>query len=267
MIKFFRHIRQNLLSEGKTVKYLKYAIGEIVLVVIGILIALSLNNWKNYQDDRKEERILLHNLQQEFTKNLNELHSDHKINLATLEASHYFLETDLNTKTPKQTDSLIGRLSMYATFDPSVGYINQAISSGKLDLIQSDSLKIHLSQWSGELNDLHEDVIVRREHFLNHLLPVIRKHIPARNSDATQERPDYQRLMQISPIKVPDKNYAEFITSLEVDGVIYDHYMNQYFVFINEENIELYIKRVLELLSNELDSNSKSTTLKNDLGF
>ena len=45
MIKFFRKIRQNLLLENKTGKYLKYAIGEIVLVVIGILIALQINNW------------------------------------------------------------------------------------------------------------------------------------------------------------------------------------------------------------------------------
>ncbi len=45
MIKFFRHIRQNLIMENKTGKYLKYAIGEIVLVVIGILIALQINNW------------------------------------------------------------------------------------------------------------------------------------------------------------------------------------------------------------------------------
>jgi len=45
MIKFFRKIRQNLLSEGKTGKYFKYAIGEIVLVVIGILIALQINDW------------------------------------------------------------------------------------------------------------------------------------------------------------------------------------------------------------------------------
>ena len=44
MIKFFRKIRQNLLAEGKTSKYLKYAIGEIILVVIGILIAISINN-------------------------------------------------------------------------------------------------------------------------------------------------------------------------------------------------------------------------------
>jgi hypothetical protein len=50
MIKFFRKIRHNSLSEGKRVKYLKYAIGEIILVVVGILIALGINNWvENYK--------------------------------------------------------------------------------------------------------------------------------------------------------------------------------------------------------------------------
>jgi hypothetical protein len=52
MIKFFRKIRQNLLMENKTGKYFKYAIGEIVLVVIGILIALQINNWN---ENRKEK--------------------------------------------------------------------------------------------------------------------------------------------------------------------------------------------------------------------
>jgi hypothetical protein len=48
MIKLFRNIRKNLLSEGKTSKYLKYALGEIILVVIGILIALQINNFRNF---------------------------------------------------------------------------------------------------------------------------------------------------------------------------------------------------------------------------
>jgi hypothetical protein len=54
MIKFFRKIRQNLLSEGKLGKYIKYAIGEIILVVIGILIALQINNWNENRKQQSE---------------------------------------------------------------------------------------------------------------------------------------------------------------------------------------------------------------------
>lgn len=56
MIKFFRRIRQSLLTENKFSKYLLYAIGEITLVVIGILIALQINNWNNDKKDRKLEK-------------------------------------------------------------------------------------------------------------------------------------------------------------------------------------------------------------------
>jgi len=59
MIKFFRKIRQNLLMENKTGKYFKYAIGEIVLVVIGILIALSINNWNEKRKDNIIEKQIL----------------------------------------------------------------------------------------------------------------------------------------------------------------------------------------------------------------
>jgi hypothetical protein len=68
MIKFFRKIRQNLLSEGKTGKYFKYAIGEIILVVIGILIALQINTWnQNLKDDKLSKDYLIR-LQEDFTK-------------------------------------------------------------------------------------------------------------------------------------------------------------------------------------------------------
>ena len=53
MIKIFRKIRYDLLSNGQTSKYLKYAIGEILLVVIGILIALQINNWNQVKKDDK----------------------------------------------------------------------------------------------------------------------------------------------------------------------------------------------------------------------
>lgn len=59
MIKFFRKIRFRLMSENKTGKYLKYALGEIILVMIGILLALQVNNWNEHKKETKQERELL----------------------------------------------------------------------------------------------------------------------------------------------------------------------------------------------------------------
>ena len=55
MIKFFRKIRYDLMEKNKTGKYFKYAIGEIILVVIGILIALQINNWNENRKNRVTE--------------------------------------------------------------------------------------------------------------------------------------------------------------------------------------------------------------------
>ena len=63
MIKFFRRIRQKLLTENKFSKYFLYAVGEIVLVVVGILIALSVNNWNEDKKEQRQEQIYLKNLQ------------------------------------------------------------------------------------------------------------------------------------------------------------------------------------------------------------
>lgn len=59
MLKFFRRIRQNLLAEGKLRKYLIYAIGEVILVVVGILIALQFNNWNEERKKRDNIEVLL----------------------------------------------------------------------------------------------------------------------------------------------------------------------------------------------------------------
>ena len=69
MIKFFRKIRYDLMEKNKTANYLKYAIGEIVLVVIGILIALQINNWN---EERKDQL----RLKNHYLELLNELNND-----------------------------------------------------------------------------------------------------------------------------------------------------------------------------------------------
>ena len=70
MISVFRKIRQTLFAENKTAKYLKYALGEIVLVVIGILIALQINTWNENRKDRRAEAAYLQELLEDFEINL-----------------------------------------------------------------------------------------------------------------------------------------------------------------------------------------------------
>ncbi len=81
MIKFFKKIRQDLLSEGKIGKYLKYAIGEIILVVIGILIALSINNWNENQKTAIRETQIYLELKNDLLQTRNDVEetiSNHK---------------------------------------------------------------------------------------------------------------------------------------------------------------------------------------------
>jgi hypothetical protein len=163
MIKFFRRIRQNLLFEnrfGKPAspvgKYLTYAIGEIILVVIGILIALSINNWNEDRKQRKQETVILTQLKTEFNSNLNQL--DQKIN-SKKEAIHSSIQLLKFIDFPKlrKKDSIdyhIARTIPFTTFDPIV---NDLASSGDLRIIKNDSLKQKLSFWTSEIADVREE--------------------------------------------------------------------------------------------------------------
>ena len=68
MIKFFRKIRQNMIKENKVSKYMLYAIGEIVLVVVGILIALSINNWNESRKQEQNLKIVYHLINNDLKK-------------------------------------------------------------------------------------------------------------------------------------------------------------------------------------------------------
>tara|TARA_R110001592_G_scaffold3704_2_gene21324 strand:+ start:546 stop:1313 length:768 start_codon:yes stop_codon:yes gene_type:complete len=89
MIKLFRNIRKNLLKEGKTSKYVKYAIGEILLVVIGILIALQINNWNETNVERSLEKEYIISLIEDIkkdTKNFNNAIELNKLRISSLDS-------------------------------------------------------------------------------------------------------------------------------------------------------------------------------------
>lgn len=73
MLRFFRLLRRKLLEEGHIRKYIWYALGEILLVMIGILLALQVNNWNEKRIKSIEQAIILSNLHDEFDQNLNHL--------------------------------------------------------------------------------------------------------------------------------------------------------------------------------------------------
>jgi len=144
------------MEKNNTGKYLKYAIGEIILVVIGILIALQINNWNENRKERTEEQKILILLREEFTLNLAQIES--KINLRNyiiIQSSkviNYMDEErfDINLDTLIQT---ISPIVLAPTFDP---IHNELLSSEGLKLIRNDALKRYLSDWQSSVSDLNE---------------------------------------------------------------------------------------------------------------
>lgn len=105
MIRFFRSIRKQFLTENRTGKYIKYAIGEIVLVVLGILIALQINTWSNEQDNLNLEQTYLLALQFEITEDL-QFYSNVADSLKKQRASAEHVVWFLENPEAKITDSL-----------------------------------------------------------------------------------------------------------------------------------------------------------------
>ena len=151
MIKFFRKIRQNLLMENKTGKYFKYAIGEIFLVVIGILIALQLNNLNEQKDIHKKQEKHLRLVKGEMLNNLNELKRIDNIRLSVMEAERKIIGLiELDTISEKELSNLLRIITFNDLIIPiEDGALKEIISSGGLKDIKNDSIRQILASWEG----------------------------------------------------------------------------------------------------------------------
>jgi len=146
MLKFFRKIRQNLLSENKTGKYFKYAIGEIALVMIGILLALQVNNWNEKGKARKVEINYLKNIQADLfaeLKNNNEMISERSRKASF---AHQLLNGSSGKTKAEQLDLIIRQHYVlgWRNFIPTNNTYKELISSGQLNSISNDSIKYYL---------------------------------------------------------------------------------------------------------------------------
>jgi len=120
MIKFFKKIRQNLLMKNKTGKYFKYAIGEIVLVVIGIIIALQINNWNERRKVSSTQEKYLTLLKTEAENNLTEIiNTKNAVSEMKIEqiALYNLINEKRDTVNEKQLSESLFRISLYLKTD------------------------------------------------------------------------------------------------------------------------------------------------------
>jgi hypothetical protein len=177
MIKFFRQIRQNLLIENKFSKYLFYAIGEIILVVIGILIALAINNWNTKKNNEIKEKEALSEIfqglksdnQQLIEINNQEREVIRMIDSLNIEFKHRgrFSNDSLQVYLGK---ALVGQRPKFVTTPYEV-----LVSSG-IGLIQDREIRYDIAKYYGRsVTELESDGYDLYQQWYDAILPIIQK--------------------------------------------------------------------------------------------
>ena len=169
MIKFFRSVRQRLLNENKFSKYFLYAIGEIILVVIGILIALQINTLQEEKEDRKIEKALLKNVKKDLESDIQEFKNVKEFKTSQYEASIRLLEYIIDTSKPLE-DSIqfINDFQLMVYFIvPSSNRtsFDIATSTGYMNNITNDSLVNDLSKYFNNIG--LEQHVTETKRFIN----------------------------------------------------------------------------------------------------
>lgn len=142
MLRFFRQIRQRLLTDNKFSKYLLYAVGEILLVVIGILLALQIDNWNEDIKQDKRELILLSELRSNLKTNIKNLENDIRVQTNSVKSFEYVLKLPDNEL---PFNDSISRYLYDIDYCPDVLLITsafQTMKSSGLEIIRSDSLRM-----------------------------------------------------------------------------------------------------------------------------
>jgi hypothetical protein len=172
MITLFRKMRKRLMAERKFVNYLAYAIGEIVLIVIGILIALGINNWNQERQLQDKEQFYLSGLKTEFEISKTKLDTLIKVNRQSCQNARELI-TLLSGELPPEEKALSLRLnyalSSEIDYNPNNSLLNELINSGNLQNISNPELRKHLTAWASWLQSIHrqeQNLRDQRDHLI-----------------------------------------------------------------------------------------------------
>ncbi len=211
MLKLFRKIRQQLLIENKFSKYLIYAVGEIILVVIGILIALQINNWNQDQIDQT-------NIDASLTQILEDLQQDKKRLefFNQLENKHVDYLNHVSDKSYNRVglDSLLKSLDHYMFFSINTNGYSGLKDSGKFSGVHNDALKSSLTNYYEYTKELLSASSQYAETFTNNrIIPYVIENLEPDKSFGTstqlvKDKLENSNLISLINYQVGAKNYA-----------------------------------------------------------
>ena len=168
-MKFFGRFRQKLLAENKFSKYVVYAIGEIILVVIGILIAIQINTWRLEQDNRKTEILLLKNIKSDLETDIQEYRSVRDFKVSQNEAGLRLLEYMIDASKPlRDTVQFVNdfqRVIYFIVPCSNRTSFDLAVNTGYLNNITNDRLVKDLSNYYNNIG--LEQHVTETKRFIN----------------------------------------------------------------------------------------------------
>lgn len=259
MLRFFRNIRRKLIQHENMRKYIWYALGEIFLVVVGILIALQINNWnegrKEYQKEIKYLERLLNEAERDSASLQNSIGLvEYKVEQAERLLSVINNHTEVSDSANFVRDIfLIGRGGSYQPYFPSY---NEMISTGELGIIQNDAITDQISRYINRVQSwesfVYEDGEQRRSaymQFIHHYFSaLIMDHI----WEVQRGEVDLSRMKALG-INIEDyRNDPSSVYHTESVGAL-----NQELSLLFNQNMNFYTIPILELLRNELNSRGK----------
>lgn len=206
----------------ETKQYLKYGIGEVVLVVIGILLALQVNNWNEKRKLIKEEKKTLLSFHNEVSNNLNILERSIVEKQKIIEANNEILKyIGPNEKwlSEKSLDSLMYHITVSGwIFVPEDGVLNEIINSGKLSIIQDEKIKNEVASLPQLLSLILEEDRLYRDDLHQYFLPFLSKNYKLRNITSHRELLEHSKSdLGISKFK---NNSAELLNNPEFENIL-----------------------------------------------
>jgi len=158
MMKLLRRIRRKSMKKEKIKKYAMYSIGEIFLVMLGILLALQVNNWNQNRIENKKEKKALIDLYKEFKVNKERINNKQLLRVSIAPKIEKYISQIVSGKASYDSfEEFHANQFMFGMTNPSKGVIDALISSGEIALISNDSLKYYIADWKNQTENLYEN--------------------------------------------------------------------------------------------------------------